>query len=67
MTHKSDNELINEMSDAMLRYGEGCTRDQLAMHFTTEEIDRLSEKARAVANDKLVRQTRARVPATRAA
>lgn len=67
MNLKSDADLISDMADAMLRYGEGCTRNQLALHFTDEEIERLGGKARAVANDKLVRQTRARVPATRAA
>lgn len=66
-TQKTDAQLIDDMADAMLRYGEGCTRDQLALHFTSEEIDRFSEKARARANDRLVRQTRTRVPAARAA
>ncbi|WP_242220021.1 hypothetical protein [Shinella zoogloeoides] len=63
MHQKSDTTLINDMADAMLRYGEGCTRDQLAMHFTQDEIDRLSERARAHANEKAVIQRRARVAA----
>lgn len=63
----SNSETIEKMADAMLRYGEGCTRDDLAMHFTGEEIERFQARARAIANDRAVRQTRAARPSTRAA
>jgi|GEM_PF-4110911 len=67
MNTKSDSELINDMADAMLSAGENCTRDQLLLRFTSAEIDQLAEKARARAREMQTRQTRARVPATRAA
>lgn len=65
--NRNEDQIINDMADAMMRYGEGCTREQLEMHFTGAEIDQHSERARSLANDRTVRQTRARVPARRAA
>ena len=59
----NDAKIIDEMADAMRRFGDGCTRDQLTLQFTSAEIDRFCEKARARANEQAVYQRRARVAA----
>lgn len=55
MKFRTDSDIIHDMADQMLRYGEGCTRDQLLMHFAGDEIDRLGEKARVLANERAIR------------
>ena len=67
MQPKSDAQIIEEMADAMRRHGEGCTREELTLQFTSAEIDRFCEQARARANEQAVIQRRARVPARAAA
>ena len=59
----NDAKIIDEMADAMRRAGDGCTREQLTLQFTSAEIDRFCEKARARANEQSVIQRRARVAA----
>lgn len=55
-TNAQDNKTIQDMADAMRRYGDGCTREDLNLHFTSDEITRFEAKARARANDDSVRQ-----------
>lgn len=57
---KAEQKIIDDMADAMLRFGEGCTKEQLGTYFTTEEIDKYGERARMLANDRAVRLRRAR-------
>jgi len=47
----NDNEKIEAMAAAMRRFGEGCTREQLNLYFSTIDINRLHEQARMKAND----------------
>ncbi|WCK12369.1 hypothetical protein G6L41_008815 [Agrobacterium tumefaciens] len=47
----NDNEKIEAMAAAMRRFGEGCTREQLNLYFSTADINRLHEQARMKAND----------------
>lgn len=41
----NDNELTQAMADAILRVGEGCTKEDLREWFTDEEISRCGENA----------------------
>lgn len=59
-SEKSDQKIIGNMADAMLRFGEGCTKEQLGTHFTTDEIEKYNERARMLANDRAVKLRRAR-------
>lgn len=49
---RTDDYVADLMADQMLRYGEGCTRSNLEMHFTPDEVERLHGKARALANER---------------
>lgn len=53
-----DKQTVQNMADAMRRHGDGCTREDLNLHFTMEEITRLEAKARALANDQAIRDIR---------
>lgn len=53
---KEKKRVINDMADAMLRYGDGCTKEQLLLQFTQEEVDAYSSEARALANTMSVRE-----------
>lgn len=57
---KAEQKTIGDMADAMLRFGEGCTKDQLGAYFTTKEIDKYGERARMLANDRAVKLRRPR-------
>ncbi len=57
-SNTQDEQTVQNMADAMRRHGEGCTREDLNLHFTTEEITRFESKARARANDEAIRQIR---------
>ncbi|WP_236775961.1 hypothetical protein [Agrobacterium tumefaciens] len=56
---KNDNELVDVMSDAMLRVGEGCTVTALREWFTSAEITRCGPAAINRAYDKRVLERRA--------
>ncbi|WP_080838262.1 hypothetical protein [Agrobacterium genomosp. 13] len=58
--NSKEEELIQDMADAMRRYGEGCTSEELNRHFTQSEIAHYGARARARANDQAVRQIRKR-------
>lgn len=58
MKSSKEEQTIQDMADAMRRYGEGCTRENLNMHFTSDEITRYEQKARARANDDSIRQVK---------
>ncbi|WP_288430236.1 hypothetical protein [uncultured Agrobacterium sp.] len=47
----NDDEKVEAMAAAMRRVGEGCTKSDLNLHFTTTDIDRLGEQARMKANN----------------
>lgn len=47
----NDDEKVEAMAAAMRRVGEGCTKADLNLHFTTRDIDRLGEQARMKANN----------------
>jgi len=55
---KSDEELKDVMSDAMLRRGETCTVTDLREHFTDAEIRRCGKEAAILAYDKRVLEQR---------
>lgn len=55
-----EEKLIQDMADAMRRYGDGCTSEELNRHFTQSEIARYGARARARAYDQAVRQIRKR-------
>ncbi|MCI9865838.1 hypothetical protein RHIZ_07780 [Rhizobium skierniewicense] len=55
-SNTQDEQTVQNMADAMRRHGEGCTREDLNLHFTMEEITRFEAKARARANDQAVRE-----------
>ncbi len=46
----NDNELTQAIADAILRVGEGCTKDNLREWFTDAEISRCGEAATARAH-----------------
>lgn len=58
-TSKED-KLIQDMADAMRRYGEGCTSEELNRHFTQSEISRYGARARSRACDQAIRHIRKR-------
>ncbi|MEE9983685.1 MULTISPECIES: hypothetical protein [Rhizobium/Agrobacterium group] len=45
-----EKQIISDMADEMLRLGEGCTEDQIAIRFTRAQIKEYGEEARALAN-----------------
>lgn len=55
-SNTQDEQTVQNMADAMRGHGEGCTREDLNLHFTMEEIARFEAKARARANDQAVRE-----------
>lgn len=57
-SNTQDEQTVQNMADAMRRHGEGCIREDLNLHFTTEEITRFESKARARANDQAIRHIR---------
>ena len=69
MTFKTPAQKTASLADAMLRLGEGCTREDLKTLTGCTEADLFTygDAARAMAYEKSVSQTRARVPASRAA
>lgn len=66
---KNPTQKIASLADAMLMLGEGCTRQDLKTRTgcTDADLDSHGDAARAMAYEKSVSQTRARVPARKAA
>lgn len=56
---ENDNELVDAMSDAVLRVGDGCTVTNLRRWFTSAEIRRCGDAAVIRAYDKRVLEKRA--------